>query len=732
MPMTSQYRFFATAPKYTEGLLLSELQACHALDSSETVGGVSFAGDLAVAYRACLWSRIANRVLLILEKTRINSADDLYAAVYDIDWLQHFAVDATFAIDFFTSDSVIKHSQFGAQRCKDAIVDQFMHACGERPSVDKKHPAIRINVHVKKHHATISLDLSGHSLHQRGYREENVEAPLKENLAAAVLLRANWPELAQAHYPLIDPMCGSGTLLIEAACMAANIAPGLYRRDFGFNAWKLHNKRLWTELRQEAETIRKQNLQSVPRIIGFDNDFRAISATKHNTTVAGFAEVIDVQQQKIAALINAGYGSHGLIVTNAPYGERLSDNQSLMPTYEQLGKQLATQFDGWRATIVTSDASLAKATGLHAKRINKLYNGKLLCRIYHFELDKGATARKSESAAKQEVSKKHAEFQPADTAIENRLKKNIKHIQKWAKKAGVSCYRIYDADLPEYNFAIDLYQSDRLFAVLQEYAAPKKIDTAKVSARRKTVLASVQNVLELPDSQIFYKQRQRQSGSSQYNKLGSSKKFHVVQESNCSFYVNFRDYLDTGLFLDHRITREMLQKKAAGKNFLNLFCYTGTASVHAALGGAVSTTSVDMSATYIDWCKRNFELNNIPLSRHHFIQADCLEWLKQETNKYDLIFIDPPTFSNSKRMDGHFDIQQHYVMLLNDCMRVLANKGKIIFSTNFRQFKFDVSRFSDVMINNITDQTIPEDFQRNRHIHQCWQIQKAGELVADD
>ncbi|WP_455366711.1 bifunctional 23S rRNA (guanine(2069)-N(7))-methyltransferase RlmK/23S rRNA (guanine(2445)-N(2))-methyltransferase RlmL [Kaarinaea lacus] len=722
--MTSQYRFFATAPKYTEGLLLSELQAFHALEIRETVGGVSFAGNLEVAYRTCLWSRIANRVLLVLEKARINSADDLYDAIYNINWLEHFAVDATFAIDFFASQSVIQHSQFGAQKCKDAIVDQFKHAHGERPSVDKKNPTIRINVHIKRQHATISLDLSGHSLHQRGYREHTVEAPLKENLAAAVLLRANWPVMAQANQALIDPMCGSGTLLIEGACMAGTIAPGLFREDFGFNAWKLHDAALWEKLRKEAKTIRSQIVPSMPRIIGFDRDPEAVAATRHNLEVAGLTEVIEVQQQNISDLANAGYGDKGLIVTNAPYGERLSDNQSLLPVYEQLGKQLKSQFGGWQASIVTSDATLAKATGLHAKRINKLYNGKLLCGIYHFDLSKDATKRKTESIAEQVPSVAKTREEAIDEALGNRLKKNLKHLRKWANKSGVSCYRIYDADLPEFNFAIDLYQSDKSFAVLQEYAAPKKIDPAKVNARRKIVMATVRHLLDLPDSQIFYKQRQRQSGSSQYSKLDKSRKFHIVQEGNCQFYVNFRDYLDTGLFLDHRITREMLQQKAAGKSFLNLFCYTGTASVHAALGGAESTTSVDMSATYIDWCKRNFELNNIPLAWHRFIQADCLEWLKQENNRYQLIFVDPPTFSNSKRMDGHFDIQQHHVVLLNDCLQLLTEDGEIIFSTNFKQFKFDASGFSGVTVKDITAQTLPEDFQRNRSIHQCWQIKK--------
>ncbi|WP_455207796.1 bifunctional 23S rRNA (guanine(2069)-N(7))-methyltransferase RlmK/23S rRNA (guanine(2445)-N(2))-methyltransferase RlmL [Kaarinaea lacus] len=722
--MTSQYRFFATAPKYTESLLLHELRELDAIDATETVGGVSFFGDLATAYRACLWSRIGNRILLVLEKARIDSTEDLYHAIYNINWLEHFAVNDTFAIDFFSSDSVIQHSQYGAQKCKDAIVDQFRHQTGERPDVDKKNPAIRINVHVKNRIATVSLDLSGHSLHQRGYREHNVQAPLKENLAAAILIRANWPMLAQSKKMLIDPMCGSGTLLIEAACMAANIAPGLFRNDFGFNAWKLHNENLWQQLRQQAEAIRTQNLPSIPRIIGFDNDPEAVTAAQQNLKVAGLDQIIEVQEQDITALVNADFGTSGLIVTNAPYGQRLSDNQSLLPIYKQLGKQLAAQFSGWQATIVTSDVSLAKATGLHARRINKLYNGKLLCQIYHFDLTTGKANQKPDGTAKHDAGEPRLRQEVTDAALENRLKKNLKHLQKWANKTGVTCYRIYDADIPEYNFAIDLYQSDKLFMVLQEYAAPKNIDATKVHARRKIVLATVRQLLELPDKQVFYKQRQRQSGSSQYTKLDSSRKYYIVQEGNCRFYVNFQDYLDTGLFLDHRITREMLQKKAANKHFLNLFCYTGTASVHAALGGATSTTSVDMSATYIDWCKRNFELNNIPLSSHRFIQADCLEWLDQEKGRYDLIFLDPPTFSNSKRMDGHFDIQQHYAQLLNDCIRLLTDNGELVFSTNFKQFKFDETLFTDVAIRNITTQTIPEDYQRHRNIHQCWQITK--------
>ncbi|WP_455219367.1 bifunctional 23S rRNA (guanine(2069)-N(7))-methyltransferase RlmK/23S rRNA (guanine(2445)-N(2))-methyltransferase RlmL, partial [Kaarinaea lacus] len=691
--MTSHYRFFATAPKFTENLLLDELRKLGAADATETVGGVSFSADLTVAYQACLWSRIANRVLVNIKKTKVDTPDDLYNAVHEVPWMEHFNQENSFLVNFFSSSSIIQHSQFGAQKCKDAIVDQFRHLTGERPSVDKDSPDITINVHLKNNSVTISLDLSGHSLHQRGYREYNVAAPLKENLAAALLTRANWPELAQSKATLIDPMCGSGTLLIEATCMAANIAPGLFRTDFGFDAWKKHQPATWADLRQQAEQARITNPEALPRIIGFDKDPKAISATQQNLALAGLDDFVHLQQQEISNLTNEGFGSTGLIVTNPPYGKRLSDNQSLLPVYEALGKQLKQQFPGWFASIITSEAMLAKATGLHSKRINKIYNANLLCNIYHFELYTEKSAKRIRSTAGTDAPASPAKKEITDTALENRLKKNIKHIHKWANKHGVECYRFYDADLPEFNFAIDLYNSDKQYFVLQEYAAPRQIDEKKVKARRKIALSTIKQILNVRDQQIFYKQRKRQSGTSQYDKLESSKKFHVVHEANCSFYVNFQDYLDTGLFLDHRTTRNMIQQIAAKKSFLNLFCYTGTASIHAALGGARTTTSVDMSATYIDWCKRNFELNAIPLANHRFIQADCLEWLKQHEENYDLIFLDPPTFSNSRRMDGHFDIQQHYVELINDCIQLLSASGEIIFSTNFKKFNFDESNF---------------------------------------
>ncbi len=721
--MTSQYQFFATAPKFTENLLLQELVALDITDASETIGGVAFSGELDAAYQACLWSRIANRILVNLHKAKVDSPDDLYNAIQEIPWPEHFSTQDSFLVNFFSSGSVIQHSQFGAQKCKDAIVDQFRHLTGERPNVDKENPDITINVHLKRNSAAISLDLSGHSLHQRGYRQNSVAAPLKENLAAAALTRARWPELAKSGAVLIDPMCGSGTLLIEAACIAGSIAPGLFRTDFGFNAWKKHQSELWTECRRQAEKTREKNTQSIPRIVGFDKDAKAIAASRANLLQAGLNNAIELQQQHLDDLNNTSFGDAGLIITNAPYGKRLGENQSLIPVYETFGRRLKQYFPGWSASIITSDPSLAKATGLHADRINKLYNANLLCHIYHFQLYSNKPGKQYKPDTLKSTGDKKSENH-VDGALENRLRKNNKHLHKWAGKNNVSCYRLYDADLPEYNFAIDLYQSDKQYVVLQEYAAPGFIDKEKVTARRTTAICTVKHFLGLGEHQIFYKQRQRQSGTQQYDKLESSKKYNIVNEANCRFYVNFKDYLDTGLFLDHRITRELIQRKAKNKTFLNLFCYTGAASVHAAKGNASSTTSVDMSATYIDWCRRNFELNSIPLDNHQLIQADCRKWLKEQSGKFDLIFLDPPTFSNSKRMDGHFDVQQHYMDLINDCALLLSETGEIIFSTNYKKFEFDESGFPNMVIKNITHQTIPEDFQRNKKIHQCWQIHK--------
>ncbi|MGV6850639.1 MAG: bifunctional 23S rRNA (guanine(2069)-N(7))-methyltransferase RlmK/23S rRNA (guanine(2445)-N(2))-methyltransferase RlmL [bacterium] len=308
----------------------------------------------------------------------------------------------------------------------------------------------------------------------------------------------------------------------------------------------------------------------------------------------------------------------------------------------------------------------------------------------------------------------------------NRLLKNARHLYKWRSREDVNCYRLYDADLPEYAFAIDLYEGDDLWVYVQEYKAPPSIDPEKVKLRRKLALETIREVLNVTRNQVFLRLRERQRGSNQYEKRAELQQFHQIEEGGLKFEVNFYDYLDTGIFLDHRKTRKLIHSLAKGKSFLNLFAYTGSASVYAAAGGACATCTVDMSNTYISWAKRNMALNDFEGEQHSFIQADCIRWLKEQWKhtKYDLIFLDPPSFSSSKRMKDTFDVQRDHIRLINQALKLLDEDGVLIFSTNKRQFVLDQQRIRADLIKDLSKQTIPPDFSRNGKIHKCWKIQK--------
>ena len=723
--MNSPSAFFATTPKGMESLLAAELRRLGAASVRETRAGVAFEGDLATAYRACLWSRLASRILLPVARFASATPEALYAGVQTTDWDEHLSADASLAIDFTASQSTLTHSRYGALKAKDAIVDQFRDRHGRRPDVRRERPAVRINIYLHKDEATVSIDLSGESLHRRGYRSETTAAPMKENLAAAVLLRAGWPEIAKTGGALLDPLCGSGTLLIEGALMAADAAPGLNRDYFGFLGWRGHAAELWRVVKEEAVARRDFGLTQLPPIIGYDADRRAVRAANDNIARAGLVTHIHVERRDLAdcAPPAAKHTAPGLLATNPPYGERLGAVSELQYLYARLGELLKTRFQDWRAAVLTANPELGKRMGLRARKIYSLYNGALECKLLCFEVTPAWLVTRhgtEESPAAIEVS-----LSPGAEMFANRLRKNFKHIAKWAKREGVSCYRLYDADMPEYAVAVDLYQGAQRWVHVQEYQAPGDIDPAKSETRLREALSAVPHVLEIPPAQLFFKVRRRQKGRAQYEKLAAEQQFHEIDEGGLRFLVNFTGYLDTGLFLDHRLTRARLRDLAAGEHFLNLFAYTGTATVYAAAGGATSTTSVDMSRTYLDWARKNLALNGYSDERHHFIQADCLEWLKQAARRkkrYGLIFLDPPSFSNSTRMNTTFDVQRDHPALLTATAKLLAPNGILIFSNNLRGFKINRTASPGLHIEEITRATIPEDFARNPRIHNCWQI----------
>lgn len=718
--MSSFLSFFAPCPKGLELLLLEELKALGAVEARETRAGVGFTGDLETAYRACLWSRLASRILLPLKEFVVGNADDLYAGAKAVNWEEHLAPEGTLAVDCSASGSVITHSHYAALKVKDAVVDQLRERHGARPSVDTVQPDVRINVYIHGERAVLSLDLSGESLHRRGYRKQAGEAPLKENLAAAILLRAGWPGIAERGGPLIDLMCGSGTLLIEGALMAADIAPGLLRTDFGFLKWRGHAAQSWDRLLAEARARRDAGLPRLPPVHGYDRDSQVIGTARANIRNAGLEEFIAVNKRELAACEPETAGP-GLVAVNPPYGERLGADSELPALYAELGAQLLRCFDGWQAAVFTGNPELGKHMRLRATRYHTLWNGAIECRLLHFDV--------SEERAMRERAPKPVERSPGMEMLENRLRKNLRHLGRWSRRENISCYRLYDADLPEYNLAVDIYTAadngGTLYAHVQEYQAPETVDAKKAQMRWREALDAIPRVLEIPPQNMSRKQRRRQKDGAQYEKQADTGVFHEVSEGPARFLVNFNDYLDTGLFLDHRLTRALIGELARGRHFLNLFGYTGTASVHAALGGARSTATVDMSNTYLDWARRNFELNGIRGKQHRFIQADVLEWLRlKHKERYGLIFLDPPTFSRSKRMEDTLDIQRDHISLLRETAALLDDDGVLVFSTNLRKFKLERDALTEFEIEDISKKTLPEDFKNNPKIHQCFIIRK--------
>ena len=800
-------QFLASSPRGLADLLARELLGFGAQSAKERSTGVAFTGSLRTAYRACLESRLANRVFLELGRFEVADAEGFYRAVRNIDWPAHLAPGATLACDFSGRHPLITHTHFGALKLKDAIVDSIREGTGSRPDIALERPSVRVHAHANGTLITVSLDLSGESLHRRGYRGAAGEAPLKENVAAGMLMRSGWGEMAAAGAQFLDPMCGSGTLVIEAAMIAADLAPGLTRDYYGFLGWRGHDGQVWGEVVEEAkERARAAAGSAQPLLIirGQDRDGAVIRIARGNAERAGVGELVEFE---VAVLADAApavepastgvygatwaksadgagdapraesmvthadadadadapasaavYGATwtksandagdpapsesdsasqsdasaprvaahaaGLLCVNPPYGVRMEDRDGALAIHRELGKVLRERFQGWVAGVLIGSPELGMELGIRAYRTHTLWNGALECRLLRLKIDSDSE-REPGRFSKPDATLRES---PGARMFGNRLGKNLKRLQTWASRSDVSCYRVYDADMPEYAFAIDIYRTlepDLTWLYVQEYAAPAEIELEAVRRRRSEALSVLPEITGVPAERIHVRTRRRNKRGEQYRKVDEQANFHFVMEGGLRFRVNFDDYLDTGLFLDHRSTRARLRDAATGKRFLNLFAYTGTATVYAAAGGAASTTTVDMSRTYLDWAQRNLSINGMTGRQHALVQADCREWLEESvahTARYDLIFLDPPTFSNSKRMEGVLDVERDHGSLIHACMKLLASGGLLVFSTNAQRFKLDDALASRYDIRDISAATLPRDFERNPRIHRCFEI----------
>ena len=709
--------FYASCGKGLEYLLVDELQALGCAHATAALAGANVEGTLADAQRAVLWSRLASRVLWPIAAFDCPDAEALYAGAAAVDWPSHLDSATTIAIDAHVSGDALTHARYAAQRVKDAVVDVMRDRTGARPDVDVEAPGLRLNLVVRKGRAIVSIDLGGGPLHRRGWRSAQGEAPLKETLAAAVLLRGGWPALHREGGALLDPMCGSGTLLIEGALMAADVAPGLLRHGDALpTQWKGFDRQRWAALVAEAREREAAGRAALkPVFTGSDVDPHAIEAATRNAQLAGVADALRLAVREIRALPPQPQ-PRGLAVCNPPYDLRLAADPAL---YRALGDALKAATPQWRASLLCGDAELARATGLRAGKRYQVFNGAIECTL--IVADPIATAARAGEPA--------PALSEGAQMVANRLRKNLRTLKAWRERDGVACFRAYDADLPEYAAAIDVYaEADdpaSRWLHVQEYAAPADIPEAVSRRRLNELLAAAREVFALPRERVALKTRAIGKGGSKYaGGFERRGEFLVVREGEARLRVNLFDYLDTGLFLDHRPMRLRLHEEARDTRFLNLFGYTGAASVHAGLGGARSTTTVDLSATYLEWCAQNLAENGLGGGRHRLVQADALQWLRADTAQYDLVFCDPPTFSNSKRA-GDFDVQRAHVDLLRAAVARLAPGGTLYFSNNFRRFRLDEAAVSGfVVVTDISRDTIPPDFSRDPRIHRCWKLQR--------
>jgi 23S rRNA (guanine2445-N2)-methyltransferase / 23S rRNA (guanine2069-N7)-methyltransferase len=718
-------RFMATAPRGLADLAAAELRELGAHELSERTAGVRFAGELRIGYAACLWSRVTSRVLLEVAALDAPDTDAYYAGARAIDWRAHIDPRRTLACEFTGTHPTITHSQFGALKLKDAICDQLRAVCGVRPDIDLDQPAVRVVAHATGARVLLYIDLAGEGLHRRGYRLRSGEAPLRENLAAGILLRARWAEIAAGGGAFLDPMCGSGTLPIEAAMIAADIAPGLRRKYWGFAGWCGHDEATWQQLLSAAQA-RVRATPATP-VRGSDRDVAALRNATANAERAGVSAWVQFTAREVSQARPEGSAS-GLVCTNPPYGARLDDEEAARVAHRELGTLLREHFSGWQAAVLTGAPDGAQALGLRSYRTHQLWNGALQCRLLRYDLAKpGAPARAPGAPRTIDV---QLAAGPGAQMFGNRISKNLRLLGKSARQQDVSNFRLYDADMPEYALAIDRYvesASGAAHLYVQEYAAPDSVEPTAAARRRAEAMAVLPAVTQVDVANIHLRVRQRQRGASQYSRLGRAGSYISVAEGGLTFLVNFTDYLDTGLFLDHRLTRQRLRAAAAGRRFLNLYCYTASGTVYAAAGGARHSLSVDLSSTYLDWAAQNFRANALSRDSHELLRADCNEWLANATSaSWDLIFLDPPTFSNSKRMQGVLDTQRDHLQLLGQCMRLLAPGGLLLFSTNAQRFKLDDAAREQWELEDISEATIPFDFKRNPRIHRAYELRARG------
>jgi 23S rRNA (guanine2445-N2)-methyltransferase / 23S rRNA (guanine2069-N7)-methyltransferase len=710
-------------------------------------GRLAFSGDASAVARTNLWLRSADRVLIELAAFPAADFDALFDTTRSLPWEEWIAADAAMPVRGRSQKSQLTSVPAVQRTVKKAIVERLLSARSVL-SLPETGPPVPVEVSIVEDTATLDLDTSGEGLHRRGYRTLAAAAQLRETLAAALVQLSFW----KPDRPLVDPLCGTGTIVIEAAMIGRRLAPGR-NRSFAAEFWSAkpplgrelgaeRQAAAWAAAREEARDLA---LPSLPqRIIGCDADAEALKLARHHAQLAGVAEDLHFQQHQFSELSSSR--QYGCVVTNPPYGLRMGTDEEVEELYRSMPEVLR-RLKTWSHFILSARPDLERLVGQEADKRRKLYNGRIACTLYQF-FGPRPPRRKDEARVEARASFNippltpppqgegdkaiktkaafgglHEEAERQATEFSNRLKKLARHLRRWPTKRGISCYRIYERDIPEIPLVVDRYE-DALH--IAEFERPHDRTPAEHADWLDHMVRAAAEALDTPKELVFVKHRERQRGAAQYERVDNRQALRVVQEGGLKFQVNLSDYVDTGLFLDHRITRSMVRDIAAGTRVLNLFCYTGAFTVYAAAGSAIETMSVDLSANYLDWAQENMRLNGFTAAEHRVVRADSREFLRGLNRKreFDLAVVDPPTFSNSKRLEEDWDVQRDHGGLLRQVLDVMRPGGTVFFSTNSRRFKLDEAALAGATVREISKQTVPEDF-RNKRIHRCWRIVKS-------
>ncbi len=776
--------FFASCLVGVEQALAAELKRLRVRHVRPLRGGVAFFGCPIDAERVCLWSRVASRVTAVVGRVNAGDADLMYAGAYDLPWEEVVAPGAKLAVRAHGINPELRNTQFTALKVKDAICDALRSRTGARPDIDADNPDALIEVRVRENRATITFDVSGESLHRRSYfdAKDEGDAVLSCAHAAALLETVGAPEKLRAGWCLVDPACLVDFTLCEAAGIAADQAPGLLRERWGFNGWAMHGEKAWEDALADADERFEAGLSqlmceckvsdsaSLPnpdrvRIAGLAPSRGSVARARRHLRNARLSAFVRIEcstdqdfGEDLAIVARTAKRRHGaaVLVCHVSAADSSEDEAYAMFRASRFMSAVRHALPGSVFGLV-DDRGVSSRFNDKPSFDERVGSGRIETRMQVFQ---------EASSCQVELRLPNPEGGP-DIPVEvneakseqfaARLRKVARERRKWAQAEGVSCYRVYDADLPEYNAAIDVYEGAGVdegatFVHIAEYQAPSSVDTLTARRRFEELLVLTPAVLGVRPGFVYSKVRSRSRGGSQYRDAGKRSFVTHTTEAGLLFEIDLAGYLDTGLFLDHRITRRIVGEMARGKRFLNLFAYTGAATVHAAAGGAESTTTVDLSQTYLDWAQRNMRLNGFrcegaPVdgrrgsrdgrtsgrerrAEHEFVRADVMPWIvdaRRQGRQFDLIFVDPPTFSNSKAMGRRtWDVQRDHVELLVGVSRLLARGGEAVFSCNLRSFKPDYDELTrlGVELTEITQDTIPHDFERNARIHRCYLLRR--------